>query len=358
MTGPSYSFRTAYLENDGTVSPDARLTIEAQSVRFQRGGSVSGNDVTIMAGDAKLLGSSITTSGGFYFYVTNSLQDAGVAISNVWVCQNGFNLPIKPAFGDLFGTTVRSTPPQFGLAPHTWAAEDRGPKVEGYQNNAVVGRLVLNANPQSFLEFDAVSPGGNALYVDFLDLEGPVQDAFNSDDLESILGVGPGFVIYFADSNVPAEDLDGQLGGQIKWVKDFAGPNSSVDVLLLNGQTVKMNRALRFSNTIDSDGDGVANAVDFYPLDQAAWNSAPGTNGIVGSVSMTSFGSSRAVSVSWSAVPQGNYTVEFSTSLSAPNWQPLMNYTNVAVASGAVAVLDTTLPVGESQRFYRLRYSH
>jgi hypothetical protein len=119
-----------------------------------------------------------------------------------------------------------------------------------------------------------------------------------------------------------------------------------------------MNRALRFSNTIDSDGDGVANAVDFYPLDQAAWNSAPGTNGIVGSVSMTSFGSSRAVSVSWSAVPQGNYTVEFSTSLSAPNWQPLMNYTNVAVASGAVAVLDTTLPVGESQRFYRLRYSH
>jgi len=136
----------------------------------------------------------------------------------------------------------------------------------------VLGHLVLNGNADSFLEFDGVSASGNALYVDFLDLEGKVLDAFNSDDLGSILGIGPGFVIYFADSNVSAEELDGQLGGQVKWVREFAGPNSSVDVLLLNGQTVKMNRSLRNSTDIDTDGDGVANAFDFYPLDAAAWN--------------------------------------------------------------------------------------
>jgi hypothetical protein len=229
--------------------------------------------------------------------------------------------------------------------------------VEGYQNNAALGRLVLSGNPGTFLEFDAATVNGNALYVDYLDLEGPVLDAFNSDDLGSILGTGPGFVIYFADSNVPADELDGQLGGTVRWVRNFAGPNSSVDVLLLNGQTVKMNRALRKSTTIDTDGDGVANLFDFYPLDEAAWNSVPGAGGVTSSVSFAKVGASEAVSISWSGIPATAYTVEFTPSLATPNWQPLMNYTNVAVVNGTITVLDATLPVRESQRFYRLRNS-
>jgi len=357
MTGPSYSFRTAYFENSGTINPNARLTIEAQNVKLQRGGSVAGNDVTFLADDVKLLGTRITTGAGFYLAVTNSLQDAGVTVSNVWECQNGFNLLIKPKLGDLFGTTVRSTPPRFAFAAHTWAAEDRGATVEGYQNNAAIGRLVLSGNPGSFLEFDAAGTGGNALYVDYLDLEDLVLDAYNADDLGSFLGTGPGFVLYFADSNVRAEDLDGELGGTVRWVRNFAGPNSSVDVLLLNGQTVKMNRALRKSTTIDTDGDGVANLFDFYPLDAAAWNSVPTASGVSSIVSFTKVGSSDAVSISWSGLPQAAYTVEFATSLTTPNWRPLMNYTNVAAVSGAITVLDADWPARESQRFYRLRNS-
>src|SRR5947207_12960112 len=48
MRGPSYSFRTAYFENNRTINADARLTIEATTLKFQGGGSVSGNDVTVL----------------------------------------------------------------------------------------------------------------------------------------------------------------------------------------------------------------------------------------------------------------------------------------------------------------------
>src|SRR5207244_3519675 len=115
MNSPSYSFRTAYFENDGAINSDARLIVEAANARFQNGGSVSGNDVTFLVNDLRFLQSTLSTTAGLYIYATNSLEDAGNLSSNVWTCRNGFNLQIKPQFGDLFGTTVQSTPPQFDL---------------------------------------------------------------------------------------------------------------------------------------------------------------------------------------------------------------------------------------------------
>jgi len=208
--------------------------------------------------------------------------------------------------------------------------------------------LVLNGSPQSFLQFGAVSPAGNALYVDFLELTGPVLDAFNLDDLGSILGIGPGFAIYFADSNVSAEELDGQLNGHIHWVNGFAGPNSSVDVLRLDGRTVKMNRALRFSSTIDSDGDGVANTYDAYPLDAGAWNST--TLSFQG-------GLQSPFKLSWTAAPNLVYQVETTTNLSAPNWQPVTSYTNQSGTNAFVTLSPFGVNTAETQRYYRIRYT-
>jgi hypothetical protein len=139
-------------------------------------------------------------------------------------------------------------------------------------------------------------------------------------------------------------------------VSDFTGPNTSVDVLLLNGQTIQTNRALRFSQTIDSDGDGVVNAFDVYPFDAAAWNTVPSTNGFWNSIVMTNAGGTPAVSLSWNATPQTVYQVEFATNLLPANWQPLLTYTNVAVTNGVIRVMDSGIPDGEQQRYYRVRY--
>jgi hypothetical protein len=345
MSGPSFAFQTAYFENDGAINSDARLIVTADNARFQNGGNVAGNDVTFQVNDLRFLGTSMSTKASLYIYATNSLEDAGASAGNVWSCQNGFNLAIKPRFGDLFGTTIQSTPNQFAFASHTWAAEDRGATVAGFKDNAAVGRLVLNGNLESFLQFDGAAASGNALYVDFLDFEGLVLEAFDSGDLESFVGIGPEFVVYFADSNVPAEQLDGQLDGRLRWARDFAGPNSSVDVLRLNGQTVKMNRALRFSRTIDSDGDGVVNGEDAYPLDAAQWNNITLT---------VQGGGQSALKLSWIAAARTAYQVETTTNLVTPNWQVTTSYTNLSL-TGASTTVSPPVSTGESVRFYRIR---
>ena len=191
------------------------------------------------------------------------------------------------------------------------------------------------------------------MYVDFLELGTGVKEAFTNDDLGSVLEIADNLVLYFADANVPAEALDGQLDGHVRWTgrdweTGFAGPNSSVDVLRLNGQTVKMNRALRFSTTIDSDGDGVLNADDAYPLDGAAWN------GLTLSVQG---GGPSPLQLSWMAIPRIVYQVETTTNLAAPNWQPVTNYTNLSMSGSVVTLSPANVHTGEVQQFYRVRYT-
>ncbi len=92
--------------------------------------------------------------------------------------------------------------------------------------------------------------------------------------------------VYYADVRLDEfgpsllETLDGlNLGsGSLHWVSSFAGPNSSVDVLVrANGQTntIQVNRALRQSALIDSNNNGIPNAFDPFPFDPAGLNAAP-----------------------------------------------------------------------------------
>ena len=288
--------------------------------------------------------------------MTNSLSDSGVSASNILTCYDGFNLQMKPNSGDLLGTTLRSQAPQFRAVNNTWAAEDRGLTAAGFSDNAAIGRLIIDVPDSSFMTFSGTG-ASNALYVDFLDLRSAARNS-----MQSALAINTNLIIYFAAANVTAETLDGQFadslapGGRLRWVRTFAGPNSSVAVLMLNGQTIQTNRALRFSQTIDSDGDGVPNAFDFYPFDAAAWNSGSTTNGFWSGVSVSGAGSSRTVALSWSAASGTVYQVEFATRLAPANWQPLSSYTNLITTNGTIKILDTNIPTGELQRYYRMRY--
>ena len=147
--------------------------------------------------------------------VTNLLTDVGQAGTNRFDVALGFALVTKPAAGDLLGTTIASSAPANRSIPHQWAAEDRGPFPAGYNNNAAVGRLLLDTsinNSQNRLTFSGVG-ASNALYVDYLELNGTLTN-----DLASHLFIDTNMVVYFANANVPVTTLDGQLGGRLRWV--------------------------------------------------------------------------------------------------------------------------------------------
>lgn len=142
--------------------------------------------------------------------------------------------------------------------------------------------------------------------------------------------------------------MDGQFGGRLRWVRDFAGPNSSTPVLI-NGQTVMVNSALRNSLLIDSNTNGIPNFNDPYPFSASVTLTAS----LVG----TNQPAPRAVAISWMAAPKTVYRVEFAGNPALNNWQPLLTYTNSALTNKWVSISDTNPPAGNAPRFYRVGFN-
>lgn len=355
ITAFTVSMNAHSLQHAGAITASGFLGITARDARLE-GGSLSCANNLILSANNLRLARHRTSGAALWLAVTNSLTDGGVGASNLLVCNNGFTLARKPASGSLFGTTLRTQAGQFRAPDHFWAADDRGPVPAGYDNNAAIGRLSIDAVNSAFLTFSGTG-AKNGLYVDYLELTGAAQTNF-----VSLLAINTNLVIYFADSNVPVESLDGKFAdagapqGRLRWVSGFAGPNSSVAVLLPDGQVTTLNRALRFSLQIDTDGDGVVNGWDCYPLDPALWNCPTGPIGGGATIAALGGAAGGGISITWRKLPRGVYSVEYTADLGAGDWQPLPGFANVVVTNGELNVVDRTIPPGTRERFYRARY--
>ena len=317
--------------------------------------NIAGGVMEFRANSLKLNHSQATSGSTMSFTVTNSLFDTDPGSGSTLTAPYGFSLLIKPQTGDLLGTSFRSTAPRFYSVVHTWAGEDRGTNAAGYSNNVAVGTLVLGfATPNPGQHYFQGTGAHNGLYVDMLDLTAVTSIA----GLQNQIDMAPDMVVYFAAAKLgftpppnvygtaqePEEYLDGQFGGHLRWVQSYAGPSSSVAVLI-NGQTVMVNKALRYSKIIDSNGDGLPNYYDPNPFStplslSIAQNSPP----------------AKAVAISWLAAPNTVYQVEYTTNMPPANWKPLMKHTNSAATSTTVTVFDTNAPASV-RRFYRVGFS-
>ena len=356
IEGLSHNIRTESFENSGRIvaqrmSVDANglvpiggpIYLQTTSGKLEGGEFLAHHDIRFTAGDLKFRNHTNTVGGALYLSVTNVLTDSGGGANNWWQVNNGFHLLRRPTLGDLLGTTVSSYAPRFANVRSTWAGQDRGATVAGFSNNAALGRLVLDGQPGTLHSYSGTG-AANGLYVDFLDLQGPALE-----NVRAALRISGNLIIYFADANLPAEELDGLFAGagapagRLRWVKDFAGPKSGMDLLLPDGRTIRVNRALRNSPTIDSDGDGWPNAFDadpFTPTIRGMTVTPPG---------------SRSASISFDAAAGMVYRVEYASDLTAPDWRPLGTYTNEAAARNIMTVLDANMPADAFQRFYRVR---
>lgn len=356
LTANSIAIRALEFESTGTNltrsifsltnSGGGPISILANSARFEGGaggGLLSAGGSILLAGnDFKIRNHLFTTAGTLVLSPTNSLSDTGTAGTNRINVALGFSLTVKPASGDLLGTTIYTTAPFNRDVPHVWAGTDFGPVAAGYTNNAAVGRLLIDTGTTA--SFNRLSFAGigasNALYVDYLDLAGTITN-----DLATHLFIDTNMVLYFANANLPAQSLDGQLGGRLRWVKDYAGPNTGVDVRLADGRTVKVNVAKLNSQVLDSDADGIVNGSDLSPFDGIIINSRVAFTNVP---PLTAF-------VTWEAAAQTVYQVEINTNLLTSAWQFLANFTNSAVTNRLVTFPDV-VPTGGSERYYRILY--
>lgn len=355
ITAFNQAYRTDYFENTGSLQSEqstfppgvGTITIEANTVKLESGQFAAGGEIHVTANDFKMRGYSITNRQALTLVVTNSIGDTGLATNNV-ISTEGFHFLIKPKTGDLLGTKIESVAPRFLAIPHTVVSDDRGTNVAGYTDNLAIGRLTLKGDIDSLFTFVPAGSGKKALYVDYLELGVGVTN-----DIPNSLQFDPNVVLYFADSNIPVEQLDGLFKdasapqGHLRWVSAFAGPNSSVDVVKRSeNQTVQMNRALRDSLKIDSDGDGIANKLDPFPLDAQAGAAAAFRLGFEKRAS--------SLSISWLAQAGESYVVEYTSDLGTGNWQVISTFKNSEATAQPVSI-EEPVPTDAPQRFYRVR---
>jgi hypothetical protein len=351
-----------------------------QSARFTDAAVLTYGDVTMSGPVFKFDQTRIDSGAAINFNVTSALLDSGPNAGNVFSSSNYFALNTTVSSGSLLGTTVNAEPPPRGTYRFRWAqpvnadtsltniplgsvdawiaATNRA--YAAYTTNMGLGHLVLHTGTNTIFEFTGTQQG-RALYVDLLEFTGTgiTNLASLTNQLRLIANLSSSIDIYYADVRATnfqqnlgfqslAEALNGKRmlgGGRLFWVGTFNGPNTSEDVVL-RGSSVPMNRALRRSQIIDMDLDGIANGNDDLPFQSG-----------VSALTISSINLSQVdgkVTVNFVAFP-GTYQVQYTESMETPVWKTAATYTKSGSTGTTASVSDPT-PPSDKPRFYRLIY--
>jgi hypothetical protein len=136
---------------------------------------------------------------------------------------------------------------------------------------------VLNGGLNSQFTFSAAT-GGNAIYIDRLELENFTTN-YNGSDLMGI-SIDPNMKVYYGEALAAgvsvAEKINGYEGGRLIWVSNYnCGFFSSTNLVYPDGSTNRVNTALAASCNIDSDGDTVVNCIDLSPIPPGQLSACP-----------------------------------------------------------------------------------
>ena len=274
---------------------------------------------------------------------TNLLTDLGVTNTSFWSVgaqgisgsDSGFNLPIKPAQGDLLGTTVTNIAPFGKNINNLWAGLDHGYSNSGYVNNVAVGQLILDIRGT----VPGTSPAGstkltfngtgtnyttNAIYVDCLQLHHYASYTNRVGTNLTGLVFSTNLYIYYAqalidDGSSVAEKIDHFNNDHLRWVPTYAGIFSSTNIVYPDGTTNTANAALRNSSSIDSDGDGIPNASDSTPfLTSSEMNFT---------ITVTNL-PPKSARLQWVTTGNGTNYIYYKTNLLSPGWLPFTTFKN------------------------------
>jgi hypothetical protein len=339
--GITYSFTNSL----ASIGP---ININANTAKFENGQLSTAGDITLSGGILKMNKSGTSAGGAVNFNVTGVLTDSGSSAGNIVETRDGFKMGAVRPTGDLLGTYFRNIAPSNSIVRSTWASQDRGAVAEGFVNNVAMGTLEISGGSGTQFRFSG-SMANSALYVDQLVISGLQANSIAEFTNRVTLN---GINLYYGDvkstnSVFTAERLNGlQLGtGRLIWVTNYAGANSGIDVVLSpTGPTVRMNRALRLSTVIDSDGDGIPNAYDDFPL-------TPATGLRITSAQVSS---GKQLGFQFEAEASTRYVVEYTTNIQSGTWQS----TNRTLESGSVGgklTFTDEVATDAPQRFYRVR---
>jgi hypothetical protein len=350
--------------SSGTITNGiGSFSLQSLTTTLTNGVLYAGGDISITADS--LVTSNLTLQAGrsLTLQATNLLTDSvpggpGVVTNgNAWIVGGassvGLSLPVKPAEGDLLGTTITNYAPFNRRVAGVWAGTDYGVSVAGYSNNAAIGRLILDATTNGAFTFNGAStvPGvTNGLYVDYLELR---DRATNLDAYGNPVALtnSPNLVIYYAQAYMEgvsvAEILNHANNNHLRWVAAYAGHYSSTN-LFYAGVTNYINAALAQSPDIDSSGDGIPNADNPEPVFVPTQ--------VDFGVKVTN-APPLQVQLVWHSIPGATNIVQYATNFPPTDWTTLTNFITPAAPPYApiTNVFSETVTNTTVQKFYRVQ---
>lgn len=292
-----------YFEHGGEFrSSSGSFSLESvNAIMTNAAVNTPGGEVFIASGTLYISNTVLNAGRRISLTITNSLEDGGLTNGNVWVVGTGVSSvpgltlrrPNPLAAVNLLGTTITNISPPRANNQINWEGYDYGPIANAFTNNGAIGRLILDAkDPFSKFTFAPVS-GGNALYVDYLELRNWATNYDGSLNFTA-LEVLPGMKVYYAQAvdatgQPLAVRLNGLNDGRLVWVGAYAGYFSSTNLVYPDGTTNLVNYALVTSCDLDTDNDGIPNCNDPDPAPPSYFGGVntntvpPGTGGGGGS---------------------------------------------------------------------------
>ena len=243
-----------YTGSTNYLAADEDITLSALTMQFTNSQIIAG----MGAASVGLLTLQTTTNGQITDFVPG-VPSTSAYVTNVWEVTDGFDLPVLPATGDLFGTEIITIATNYTVALHTWAGVDWGATSAGFSNNMVIGHLVLSRQSSTAALHFTGAGAQNGMYVDYLELD---PSSLSYSDYRRGLIIDPNLTIYFAACNVEPGKLESIYTNRLVWVPSFAGPNSTKAVPYLGSSNVCMMNANLATSASISFFTNVANAVN------------------------------------------------------------------------------------------------
>ena len=365
----------SYITNTGSIISSGYMGLGASVLHHA--GRIEGGNVIDLAVDSLVLAgtNSIGAGGGLNITAKNLDASAGGAISTLnlitlnvsdkFVAPSGNLLALEAAgvlltgnatSNDLSGLSVSVSAGRLQTAFVDWPGLDRGTEAAGFVNNSAIAALVLTIGEFGRADIRASGSGERALYTKRLELNGDFSEyinitnkTFDAEGLASALSIDSNTRLYYSVVSVNGIELsgpvlDGALGGRLRLVRMSGANGGPVSLAVGNGYVVEASWAVRYSVSLDSDGDGLVNAVDSTPF-----------SGVVVTTKAIQIQGKPYLEISWDAAAKTEYQILAQEPAVDSTWTGLSRMSNTSGSSKVLKFYDP-LDQGTGAKAYRILY--
>jgi hypothetical protein len=373
--GVGQSTALNYITNTGTLISSGYLGLGAST--FYHAGRIEGGNVVDLAMNSMVLAGTNSILAGGGLNVTANTLDAteggligtpnliSLNVSDRFVAPAGkvfvlsgagVKLGANAASNDLSGVSVSVRAGRFETAFVAWPGLDRGTEAAGLVNNSAIGALVLTVGEYGRADIRASGSGERALYTRRLELNGEFSQyinvtnkTFDADGLASILTIDSNTRLYYSIVSVNGVELsgpvlDGALGGRLRLVPIAGANGGPVSVDVGTGYVVEASWSVRYSMSLDSDGDGLVNAIDSTPF-----------SGAVVTTKAIQIQGKPYIEISWDAAANTEYQILAQEPAVGTSWTGLSRLANTSGSSKVLKFYDA-LDQGTGAKAYRILY--